>query len=288
MPGCLQKRRRRYYAIVEVPRTADRLVTMTIAEQSHRHRWEMRALWNDMFMESGALPLGWALAGGCAVGAFILGLAGHTVEMGIMLGVPGRQMVKTIVSGKRPKDSRDTSTVDKRQLNGRHPGKRNRRQSVFNVASFSCRCAIIAACAMQPGACQQPTLSRGSVYDLAMSRALGRLIARGDGRLRGRAKRQAIAKRSRLARQFCHRAQLGGRIRAGYELRRQRYGGHTTCLAQQREHGKCKTWGHGRGVLCGDGLLDRGVFPGAAPAIERPHAPPVFGRIGGEQKVNPR
>ena len=81
-----------------VPGLSGKIVGMAIAEQRHRHRWETKALWNDIFMQSGGLTLGWALAGASLLGAFVLGMAGKTVEMGILLSVPAIQMVRSVIN----------------------------------------------------------------------------------------------------------------------------------------------------------------------------------------------
>ncbi len=36
-----------------MPGLSGQIVGMAIAEQRHRHRWENKALWNDIFMQSG-------------------------------------------------------------------------------------------------------------------------------------------------------------------------------------------------------------------------------------------
>ncbi len=46
-----------------VPGLARKIADASHAEQKHRHAWENKALWNDIFVESGGLFLGWALAG---------------------------------------------------------------------------------------------------------------------------------------------------------------------------------------------------------------------------------
>ncbi len=95
-----------------VPGLGGQIVQMAMKEQSHRHLWERRALLNDMFMQSGALTLGWALAGGALVGAFFLGMADHPVPMGILLSVSVLQMVRTIIGGGQQKKE-DSSPVPK-------------------------------------------------------------------------------------------------------------------------------------------------------------------------------
>ncbi|MGD0109278.1 MAG: DUF2335 domain-containing protein [Rhodopila sp.] len=85
-----------------VPGLAMQIVGMALAEQAHRHRWERKALWNDIFMQSGALTLGWVLAGTALIGAFVLGVDDKPIPMTILLSVPAIQMIKAIVGGNRP------------------------------------------------------------------------------------------------------------------------------------------------------------------------------------------
>lgn len=94
-----------------VPGLAGQIVGMAIAEQRHRHRWETKALWNDIFMQSGGLTLGWGLAGASLLGAFVLGMAGKTVEMGILLSVPAIQMVRSVINSGQPVAKRVSPAV---------------------------------------------------------------------------------------------------------------------------------------------------------------------------------
>lgn len=87
-----------------VPGLSRQIISMALAEQGHRHGWEKKALWNDIFMQSGALFLGWVIAGVCALGAFVLGMNDKPVAMGILLGVPAIQMIKTIIHGNSGKE----------------------------------------------------------------------------------------------------------------------------------------------------------------------------------------
>jgi hypothetical protein len=86
-----------------VPGLAAQIVTMALAEQKHRHRWERTALRNDIFMQSGALALGWVLAGGALIGAFVFGMENKVIPMSIILGVPALQMIRVVVVGNQPK-----------------------------------------------------------------------------------------------------------------------------------------------------------------------------------------
>jgi uncharacterized membrane protein len=50
-----------------VPGLANQIADMAIEEQKHRHKWERRALWNNIFTEAGGLFLGSLIAAVCAV-----------------------------------------------------------------------------------------------------------------------------------------------------------------------------------------------------------------------------
>lgn len=84
-----------------VPGLAKQIADMALAEQDHPHGWENKAQLNDIFMQSGALTLGWLLAGVCVVGAFVLGLQDKPVPMGILLSVSGLQMVRATCHGEQ-------------------------------------------------------------------------------------------------------------------------------------------------------------------------------------------
>ena len=83
-----------------VPGLATQIVEMAAKEQRHRHVWERRALWNDIFTESGGLLLGWGLAIFCAGLAGLLAWHGNNVGTGLMLSVVAGSIVKTIVNGR--------------------------------------------------------------------------------------------------------------------------------------------------------------------------------------------
>jgi uncharacterized membrane protein len=68
-----------------VPGLAREIADAAHEERKHRHKWERRALWNDIFVESGGLFLGWALAIGCAAMAGFLALKENNIGAGIML-----------------------------------------------------------------------------------------------------------------------------------------------------------------------------------------------------------
>jgi hypothetical protein len=87
-----------------VPGLSKQIVDMALSEQTHRHRWENKALCNDIFVQSGGLILGWGLAGASILGAFML--ADKPVAMGILLGVPLIQMIKSIVGGGQSNEAR--------------------------------------------------------------------------------------------------------------------------------------------------------------------------------------
>jgi uncharacterized membrane protein len=80
-----------------VPGLAKQIADAAHLEQQHRHRWERRALWNDIFCQSGGMFLGWVLAVGCAVGAFLLAQQGNNWGAGILLSVTVGAVVRTIV-----------------------------------------------------------------------------------------------------------------------------------------------------------------------------------------------
>lgn len=89
-----------------VPGLARQIAAMALEEQKHRHRWERRALWNDMFMQSGGIFLGWTIALICAVSAAFLAWAGNNVGAGILLSVVAVSLVRTFVglAGTAPQD----------------------------------------------------------------------------------------------------------------------------------------------------------------------------------------
>jgi hypothetical protein len=80
-----------------VPGLAREIADAAHEERRHRHRWENKALWNDIFLQSGGLFLGWALAGGCALAAALLAWNGNNWGAAIMLSAPLVAMVRTII-----------------------------------------------------------------------------------------------------------------------------------------------------------------------------------------------
>lgn len=90
-----------------VPGLAREIADMAKEEQRHRHRWENRALWNDVFVESGGLSLGWALAGACTLGAFILAIKGNDAGAGILMSPSLAAMVRTIIRGNGSKANKE-------------------------------------------------------------------------------------------------------------------------------------------------------------------------------------
>lgn len=80
-----------------VPGLAREIADAAHEERRHRHRWERRALWNDIFTESGGLFLGWILALGCACAAAFLAYLGNNIGAGILFGAPLLAMVRTII-----------------------------------------------------------------------------------------------------------------------------------------------------------------------------------------------
>lgn len=108
-----------------IPGLARDLVLRAESEQQHRHTWERRALLNDIFMQSGALLLGWLLAAAALVGAIYL----YSIELPwaatAVLGLPVLSMVRTIVNA-RHKPDRGSERNDKAA--SRPPsGKRGRK-----------------------------------------------------------------------------------------------------------------------------------------------------------------
>ena len=82
-----------------VPGLAKQIADMAVDEQKHRHIWERRALWNNIFAESGGLFLGSLIAVVCAVFAGALAWNGNNIGAGIMLSVVAVSIVKTTVNG---------------------------------------------------------------------------------------------------------------------------------------------------------------------------------------------
>jgi hypothetical protein len=104
-----------------VPGLSSQIVGMAISEQRHRHRWENKALWNDIFMQSGGLTLGWGLAGASLLGAFVLGMAGKTVEMAILLSVPVIQMIRSIINSGQPGQKQNPQSPQAARRSGSMP-----------------------------------------------------------------------------------------------------------------------------------------------------------------------
>ncbi|HET8638375.1 MAG TPA: DUF2335 domain-containing protein [Acidobacteriaceae bacterium] len=80
-----------------VPGLAKQIAESARLEQEHRHRWERRALWNDIFCQSGGLLLGWMVTVGCAVAAFILAWRGNNWGAGVMFSATVGMIIRTIV-----------------------------------------------------------------------------------------------------------------------------------------------------------------------------------------------
>jgi hypothetical protein len=80
-----------------VPGLAREIADAAHDERRHRHKWENKALWNDIFVEAGGLFLGWALAAGCASAAALLAWKGNNWGAAIMVSAPLVQMARTIV-----------------------------------------------------------------------------------------------------------------------------------------------------------------------------------------------
>ena len=80
-----------------VPGLARQIANAAEDERKHRHRWENKALWNDIFVESGGLLLGWLLAGICVALGASLAWKGNNVGAAILLGPPVLTMVRTML-----------------------------------------------------------------------------------------------------------------------------------------------------------------------------------------------
>jgi uncharacterized membrane protein len=81
-----------------VPGLAREIADAFNEERKHRHRWENKALYNDIFSQSGAIFLGWLLAAACAAGAFYLALQGNNAGATIMFSVPLVTIVRSLIS----------------------------------------------------------------------------------------------------------------------------------------------------------------------------------------------
>ncbi|RKK03543.1 DUF2335 domain-containing protein [Pseudoroseomonas wenyumeiae] len=80
------------------------IVEMAKKEQEHRHSWEQKALINDVFMQSGALILGWILAAAAfAISAFFF-YHKEYYGGGVFMTVPVFVLIRTIITaGKKDK-----------------------------------------------------------------------------------------------------------------------------------------------------------------------------------------
>ena len=111
-----------------VPGLAREIADAANDERRHRHQWENKALWSDIFVESGGLFMGWALAAACAMAAARLAWNGNNVGAAIMLSVPAVAMVRTIVNGSRhpQPDEPKRNDMASRPENPARPQTRNK------------------------------------------------------------------------------------------------------------------------------------------------------------------
>jgi len=107
-----------------VPGLARQIAKMAIDEQQHRHQWERRALWNDIFAQSGGLWLGWLLAAGCACGSFYLAYNGNNIGAGILLSVVVVSLVRTFAGANR-KQSSDIPNGSEKNISQSASGSRH-------------------------------------------------------------------------------------------------------------------------------------------------------------------
>ncbi|PWC26398.1 DUF2335 domain-containing protein [Teichococcus aestuarii] len=84
-----------------VPGLAKTIVEMSVKEQNHRHIWELRALWNSIFAQSGGLFLGWITATLSIAAAFYFFEKGNNWAGSIFLGVPVATIVQSMVNAHR-------------------------------------------------------------------------------------------------------------------------------------------------------------------------------------------
>jgi uncharacterized membrane protein len=103
-----------------VPGLAREIADAADAEQKHRHQWENKALWNDIFVESGGLLLGWILAGLCVAAGAFLAWKGNNIGAGILIGPPLVAMVRTIIHNGRHRDA-NVPTPSSRAQGGQPP-----------------------------------------------------------------------------------------------------------------------------------------------------------------------
>ena len=104
-----------------LPGLSRQIADMARAEQKHRHRWEMGALRNDVFTQSGGLLLGWLLAVGCVAGYAAL-IAYHYPALAAtpLLGPPILAIIKTMLPGKPSQPS--SGTQDNGNAPAQEPG----------------------------------------------------------------------------------------------------------------------------------------------------------------------
>lgn len=86
------------------------------SEQDHRHMWEKRALWNDIFTQSGGLVLGWLLAGTCVGLYFYLIVNKYpALPSSLLLGPPLLTMIRGMLPA--PQESKSAA----RDIGDAHP-----------------------------------------------------------------------------------------------------------------------------------------------------------------------
>jgi uncharacterized membrane protein len=94
-----------------IPGLGRDIVKMAQAEQKHRHAWEMRSLWNDIFVQSGGLMLGLLALCFCISAAIISAKSGFSGLSYTFAGLSTVSVLKVFVDAysrfrNRDRDSR--------------------------------------------------------------------------------------------------------------------------------------------------------------------------------------
>lgn len=85
------------------PGLASEIIEASKEERRHRHRWENKALNNNIFMQSGGLLLGWIAVVICIAAYSILTWYGFPLEKTApLLGVPLLTTIRTMMRSSKP------------------------------------------------------------------------------------------------------------------------------------------------------------------------------------------
>jgi uncharacterized membrane protein len=94
------------------PGAASRIIQLAENEQTHRHFWENGALWNDVYVQSGGLTLGFILAVFFVIAAIYAAQQNMPKISYILLGTTFVSTIPTFVDAFRRSKSRKAPTED--------------------------------------------------------------------------------------------------------------------------------------------------------------------------------